>query len=249
MGAGPGTVTVSPPSSTTRWEVRASTKRPGHRSGLRRFRASRWRNHGGVRRHAPWRGNSVPDGIVFGRIAAQSIMAAHGEVRSIMKETVSQCHGCSFHGRRLRRRCRHSDVRRQAQAGLHDVPPGRLQARPDGKCLTCHADINKGATRSPTARKTRTFRFITSRNGRDCNLCHRELMVSPRTTARPVVPTVLGSGAVTPGIAVIRRHVERDGTKTRPAGLSVCRAFLYGKFSKQNTGGHDINSGKHRGAG
>lgn len=59
---------------------------------------------------------------------------------------------------------------------------------PTEKCLTCHADINKEATRSPTARKTRTFRSITSRK-RSTATSAIESTASPRTTARPVTPT------------------------------------------------------------
>ena len=62
----------------------------------------------------------------------------------------------------------------QAQAGLHDVPPGRLQARPDGKCLTCHADINKGSYTLANGKENPHVSIHYLPETVDCNLCHRE---------------------------------------------------------------------------
>lgn len=89
---------------------------------------------GGVHGVTRLGGNSVLDGIVFGRHRGPE---HHGQVTKGIKEKNHEetcCHRLRRPFRRRRLCGRHGHAHhRQAQAGLHDVPPGRLQARPDRK--------------------------------------------------------------------------------------------------------------------
>ena len=94
---------------------------------------------------------------------------------------------------------------------------------PTEKCLTCHADINKGSYTLANGKENPHVSIHYLPETVDCNPWHKL------------------SSAVT---LSVMEH------KTRPAGLSVCRAFFVWKILETKyPGGHDINSGKHCGAG
>lgn len=60
---------------------------------------------------------------------------------------------------------------------------------PTEKCLTCHADINKGSYTLANGKENPHVSIHYLPETVDCNLCHREHGKSQNYTARPVTPT------------------------------------------------------------
>ena len=129
---------------------------------------------GGVHGVTRLGGNSVLDGIVFGRIADPE---HHGQVivrrRSIMKKLVVIAMAALFTAGAyaadvaIPTSAKHKqDCTMCHQDGFKPVPTE--------KCLTCHADINKGSYTLANGKENPHVSIHYLPETVDCNLCHRE---------------------------------------------------------------------------